>query len=193
VPPESSGHGHTMFAVAAKNQTIQQRIRAFEDARIPLLVIDIPETAQRNIAALYEVDKRATALLFLDRDWGLLTINYRGELYLARRFDIGVSHVAKYAPENRHDVLERIQLELQRTFDHFDRQHGLPIAKLVLGPEPEEMGLEDFLRANLDISVERADLAARLHAGPAAGFDAAAQWRMFHLAGAALRQETRTL
>lgn len=193
VPPESTAHGHTLFAVAARNETIQQRIRTFEEARIPLQVIDIPETAQRNIAALYEADKRGTALLFLDSEWGLLTINYRGELYLARRLDIGIAQIAKYAPENRQDVLGRIQLELQRTFDHFDRQHGLPIAKLVLGPEPEDTGLEAFLQANFDIPIERVDLAARLRAEPASGFDAAAQWRMFHLAGASLRQETRAL
>ena len=97
----------------------------------------------------------------------------------------------KFAPENRTDLFERIQVELQRTFDHFDRQHAIGVAKLVLGPEPEATGLEEFLRANLDLAVERADLAERLDVAGTGGFDAAAQWRLFHLVGAALRNGSR--
>ncbi len=190
-PPQggASGRGHSMFAVAAKNEVIQQRIQRFEAARIPLEVIDIPETAQRNIAALYEPEKRGTALLFLEQESGLLTINYDAELYLVRRLDIGIEHIAKRPADARQEVFERIQVELQRTFDHFDRQHGLSVAKLVLGPEPQATGLEEFLKANFDMAVERADLAERLKVSPAQGFDAAAQWRLFHLVGASLRQE----
>ena len=186
----AGGRAHTMFAVAARNEVIAQRIKRFEAARIPLQVIDIRETAQRNIAALYEVDKRGTALLFLEREAALLTINYAAELYLARRIDIGIGQIMKYPADARHEVFERIQVELQRTFDHFDRQHALTVAKLVLGPEPEETGLQEFLRANLDLAVERADLSERLEVA-AAGFDAPAQWRLFHLVGASLRQESR--
>ncbi|HEX2566487.1 MAG TPA: agglutinin biogenesis protein MshI [Burkholderiales bacterium] len=191
-PPEGAvARGHAMLAVAAKNETIEKRMKRFEGAGIALEVIDIPETAQRNIAALYQAPKRGTALLHLEQDSGLLTINYEAELYLARRMDIGIAQIAKHGAENRREVFERIQIELQRTFDHFDRQHAISVAKLVLGPEPEETGLEAFLRSNLDVTIERVDLAERVQVAAPGGLDARAQWQMFHLVGAALREEGR--
>src|SRR5690606_8919689 len=87
VPKDTPARNHTMYAVAGRNDAIQAVIKRFEDADIPLTVIDIPETAQRNIAALYEEPERAVALLHFDEHEGLLTINYAGELYFARRFD----------------------------------------------------------------------------------------------------------
>ena len=195
IPPESAdaARSHSMFAVAAKNELIESRMKRFEAARVPLRVIDIPETAQRNIAALYEDDNRAAALLFLERESALLTINFRGELYFARRFDAGFEQILKYAADARREVFGRIHLELQRTFDHFDRQHGfVSISKLLLGPEPEESGLAEFLRSNLELPVERVDLPQRLNVQAAAeAFDTPTQWRLFHLVGAALRQEAR--
>src|SRR3954469_11422225 len=193
IPPQQGAgqRGHAMLAVAAKNETIEKLMRRFEGARIPLEVIDIPETAQRNIAALYRVPKRGTALLFLDQDSGLLTINYEADLFLARRMDIGIGQIVKYSVENRREVFERIQIELQRTFDHFDRQHAIPVAKLLLGPEPEETGIEAFLRSNLDVSIERVNLADRMQIVAPGGLDTRAQWQMFHVVGAALREEGR--
>jgi len=191
-PPEGAAQrGHAMLAVAAKNETIEKLMKRFEGAHIPLDVIDIPETAQRNIAALYQVPKRGTALLFLNQDSGLLTINYEADLFLARRMDVGIGQIMKYSVENRREVFERIQIELQRTFDHFDRQHAISVAKLLLGPEPEETGLEAFLRDNLDVAIERVNLADRVQASGPGGLDVRTQWQIFHLVGAAFREEGR--
>src|SRR5690606_1255755 len=74
VPKDAPARNHTMYAVAGRNEAIQSIIKRFEEADIPLSVIDIPETAQRNIAALYEEPDRAVALLNLDQQEGLLTI-----------------------------------------------------------------------------------------------------------------------
>jgi MSHA biogenesis protein MshI len=194
VPAESgtSARGHAMFAVAAKNDVIESRIKSFEEARIPLEVIDIPETAQRNIAALYEGEARGIALLYVDRASSLLTVNYRSELYLARRLEVGLDQILKYSEGDRDEVFGRIQLELQRTLDHFDRQYSfVPVAKLLIAPTPEETGLAAFLGANLGLPVEKADLGAKLDV--VGNFDAAAQWQFFHLVGAALRVEARAL
>lgn len=194
VPPEGAANarGHAMFAVAARNELIASRIKLFEEARIPLSVIDIPETAQRNIAALYEEDKRGLALLYLDSNSSLLTVNYRGELYLARRLEVGFDQIARQAGEAREEVFARIQLELQRTLDHFDRQYSfVPIAKLLVAPMPEETGLTAHLAGNLSVAVEGVNLGEKLDVD--AGWDAPTQWQLFHLAGASLRVEPRAL
>ena len=195
IPPDSgtAGRTHSMYAVAARNEVIQERIKTFEDANIPLSVIDIPETAQRNISALHEDAGRGTALLYFSQEFGLLTVTCRSELYMSRRIDIGYGQIAGRTADTRAELFSRIVLELQRTFDHFDRQFSyVPIAKVLLGPEPEETGLFDHLKANLDIPVHRVDLTGHVSfAGEAP--DAATQWRMFHLIGAALRHETKAL
>jgi MSHA biogenesis protein MshI len=83
---------------------------------------------------------------------------------------------------------------LQRTFDHFDRQfHYVPVAKVLLGPEPEETGLYDALKANLDLPVERVSLVEHLNFNGQAAPDQAMQWELFHLIGASLRHEAKAL
>ena len=194
VPPEgeASARGHAMFAVAARNDVIAARIKSFEEARVPLSVIDIPETAQRNIAALYETEKRGVALLYLDKASSLLTVNYRSELYLARRLEVGFDQLASQSGSGREEAFGRIQLELQRTLDHFDRQYSfVPIARLLIAPTPEDTGLAAFLAANLGVPVEGVNLGEKLEVS--GDFDPASQWQLFHLVGAALRVESRAL
>lgn len=196
IPPESDlpGRNHSMYAVTARNEVIRGRIKAFEEAHIPLGVIDIPETAQRNISVLHEAEGRGVALLYFTRDFGLLTITCRSELYLSRRIDIGLAQVLGAAPEAREHLFGRVVLELQRSFDHFERQfQHVPIAKLLLGPEPEDTGLYAHLKGNMDIAVERVALLERLGFNGEGAPDAAQQWQLFHLIGASLRHESKVL
>lgn len=173
--PASAEQSHHVLAVLARNEVIRSCVKQFERARIPLWVIEIPETAQRNIAALYEDTGRAALLLYFGRDWGLLTITYRGELYLSRRLDTGV------------EQHEGIALEVQRTLDHFERQFGhLAVGKLLLAPTGRENGLAETLRARFDMPVQEIDLRDVLAFGDRSP-DAQTQWRLFHHFGAALR------
>jgi MSHA biogenesis protein MshI len=189
-----AGRNHSMYAIAARNEVVHARVKAFEEAHVPLVAIDIPEVAQRNISALHEAEGRGTALLFMGEDAGLLTITSGGELFLARRFEIGLPQMRGVSGEARADLFGRVVLELQRSLDHFDRQfHYVPVSKLLLGPEPEESGLLAHLKANLDLPVERVDLVNRLSFGGQGDPDPATQWQLFHLFGASLRHEAKAL
>lgn len=195
IPVGSSGasRGHSMYAVAARNDVIHGYIDRFSGAQLPLSVIDIAETAQRNIAALFEPADRGVGLLYVGAKQALLTINFRGELYLARRIDVGTEQLLAPAGGQRQEGLNRILLELQRSFDHLDRQFPfVTLAKLLLGPEPEDTGVAAYLSANLDIPVERANLqdVIDFSAGPALEGEQA--WRLFHVLGAALRNEAKS-
>lgn len=151
---------HSMYAVAARNQVIDQRQAAFSDAKIPLSVIDIPEMAQRNISALIETEGRGIALLSFDAVGGLLTVTFSGELYLSRRIDVSMTQLLQSDGEQRNGCYDRITLELQRSLDHFDRQyHFITIAKLVIAPFGDAAaGLRDYLATNLYVAVELLDL-----------------------------------
>jgi MSHA biogenesis protein MshI len=193
VPKDAPTRSHSMYAVTAKNETIQRCIARFESAKIALSVIDIPETAQRNIAGLYEPRDRGVALLYFDNSGGLLTITYKGELYLARRIEITPSQLASESHADQEETRGRVLLELQRSFDHFDRQFGhIAISRLLLGPEPVETGLREYLGQSLGLPVESIDLNAVVSI-PGDPIGQETQWRLFHLLGASLRSETRVL
>ncbi|MEO8142864.1 MAG: agglutinin biogenesis protein MshI [Betaproteobacteria bacterium] len=196
IPPESGqpARNHSMYAVAARNEVIQAQVKAFEAARIPLSAIDVPEIAQRNISALHETEGRGAALLYFTSEFGLLTVTCGAELYLSRRIEVGLAQLLGATSQAREELFGRVVLELQRSFDHFERQfRHVTVAKLLLGPEPEETGLYAHLKANTDMPVERTNLPERLRFNGQGAPDVATQWRLFHLIGASLRHEAKAL
>ena len=195
IPVDTTGasRGHSMYAVAARNETIERCIVRFTEAQIPLSVIDIVETAQRNVAALFEPPERGVGMIYLAAKHALLTINFRGELYLARRIDVGSEQLAETAP-GHDESRNRILLELQRSFDHLDRQFPfVTMGRLLVAPEPQDSGLAGYLRGNLDLPVENVRLADVVEFGADAAVDGDSAWRLFHVIGAALRSETKGL
>ena len=98
-----------MYVVAARNDVIRSCIERFDRAQIPLSVIEVPETAQRNLALLIDPEQRGLALLYLSSDHALLTVTFHGELYLGRRIDVGLDQVRPAAGEAREDVAAAAQ------------------------------------------------------------------------------------
>jgi MSHA biogenesis protein MshI len=191
IPPEQDAAGARppqLYAVIARNAVIQARIQQFDAAGIPLAVIDIPDTAQRNIATLYEQQDRGVALLYFGEDSGLLTISHRGELYLSRRLELGLEELAADADGAEGGPHERVVLEIQRTLDHFERQfRHVAVGKLLLAPTGRATRLREILQERFDMPVQQIDLAEVLAFGARAP-DEQTQWRLFHDFGAALRE-----
>jgi len=173
----------TMYAVVSKSDMLRQLIARFETAGIDLAVIDIPDTAQRNIAALYESPQRALLTLSFDGEDGLLTITAAGELYVCRRLD------------GQRRAFDRVLIEVQRSLDHFERNFSqLAVERVLLAPMPESEALVAHLATHLQLPVasmdlsEVMDLPAVFEAAPA---EAQARW--FRLIGAGLRVEGAVL
>lgn len=184
----------SLYAVAASNETIRKRIELFEKAKIELSVIDIPETAQRNIAALFEMEGRGLAMLAFGDEGGLLTITCDGELFLARRIDITLGQLQDADENLRQQYLDRVELEVQRSLDYFDRQfHHIPVNRILLSV-PESLGLDKVLTTNLGLPVEMLDLAQGMDiiAVPELSDSDFASYALPVL-GAALRQEKKAL
>lgn len=173
------------YAVAARKEAVRACMERFRDARLPLRVIDILETAQRNIALLSEAPQRSLALLYLERDWSLLTLNYGGELVMARRLELGYARLEQGGIDA---ASQDLGLELQRSLDHFERQfRGLPLQRLLVAPIPVAVPLAGVLSEALGLPVEDLDLASVLDL-PTDLAAPARQWEYFHLVGAALRE-----
>ncbi len=162
IPPPRGGRARNLFAVAARNEHVARCMRLFDDAKLPLACIDVPEFAQRNVAALFEEPGRALAL-FVPGDAGsLLTITSGGELLAVRAGDFPAGQFETAAGEGRDALFERLVLELQRTLDNFDRQFGgLPVSRLLLAPFAGADALRAHLAGNLDASVDVLDLRER--------------------------------
>jgi MSHA biogenesis protein MshI len=185
-------NARSLFAVVSPNEKLRARVAKLDQARFRVNVIDVAETAQRNLATLFEQTDRGTAFFFLD-DWGgLLTISFRGELYHTRRLELRYSEIAVAQDEARTELFDRVVLEIQRTLDNFERQFSfITLNRVLLGPEPEDLGLAAYLRANLSLPVEAATLEQVIDFP---GEDAPTprdQWRFFHLFGSALRGRTQ--
>lgn len=186
--PSDADRGHSVYTVAAKNEIIQACMQRFSRAHIPLSVIDIHETAQRNLATFYEPPERGVAMLYVAKEHVLFTVNFRGELYMARRIEVGLAELEKLAMGGSDEAKNRILLELQRSIDHLERQFPfISLGKLLVAPTPADTGLQSYLAENLDLPVEEVRLAELLDAGPDVELDRDTAWRLFHVVGAALR------
>ncbi len=184
----------SLYAIAAPNDIIKKRIALFEKAKIDLKVVDIPEMAQRNIAALFEEDERGLVLLAFDDSGGMLTITSGGELYFARRIEITTGQLQDANESLRQQYLERVELELHRSLDYFGRQFSHISVKRLLVSAPEQLGLVQLLATSLEVPVEQLDLAQVLDISAVpelADSEYAAQ--AFFALGAALRHERRVL
>lgn len=178
----------SVFAVAARNGTVKARQQLFAEAKVRLSAVDIPEMAQRNVSAMLERDGRGVAVLSFGEDGGLLTVSWRGELYLSRRIDVTLAQLLESDHERKHHAFDKITLELQRSLDHFERQFSfISVAKLVLAPTGAT-GLDEYLSSNLYTRVETLDLATLFDLERVPDLqDAAVQQRFFVALGAALR------
>jgi MSHA biogenesis protein MshI len=180
----------SVFAVAARNSVIKARQQLFAQAKVKLSVIDIPEMAQRNVSSLLERDGRGVAVLSFGEDGGLLTVTWRGELYLSRRIDVTLVQLLDSEHERKQHCFDKITLELQRSLDHFERQFSfISVARLVLAPTGAS-GLDEYLSSNLYTRVETLDLGSVFDLARVPELlDPARQQRFFVPLGAALRGE----
>lgn len=170
IPGQSRpGQPRMMYTVAARASVIQRRVEWLENSGVQLEIIDIPEMALRNIAALLPEDADGTATLCLTEDFGLIVLTRQHTLYLTRRLDIGTRALAEAAAETAGEVLDgstlerllgNIVLELQRSLDYYESHYTqAPIGTVMLTPTAEPLPyLSSYLSQNLGTRVGDIDL-----------------------------------
>lgn len=210
------GRANMMYVVVARFSAVREHIDLLENARVGLNVIDIPELAQRNIAALLKEDQNGVALLHFSPHSGLLTITRQGSLFLARTLEFGSDHLGAESslPANFGDddaanttltttdtglsaglqrLLDSIVLEVQRSLDYYESHFGLPpVSGLVIAPTEQAVpGMLGYLSHSLGLPVRLLDLNTVLDSEQT--IDDVLQARCFAAIGAALRVEERAL
>jgi MSHA biogenesis protein MshI len=86
-------------------------------------VVEVPETALRNICALSEEEGKAQALMVFGEQYGMLVITFKGELLMTRTIEVVASAIAG-GLEARGAAVGRAGLEVLRTLDTFERMHS---------------------------------------------------------------------
>ena len=165
VPESKSARANMVYGVVAPMQAVKDRADNLTQAGINLDVIDIPELALRNIAALLPEDVGGVAVLYIGRDSGLITITRQQTLYLSRRISTGLNALPDTLMQaNDPDVVERwldsIIVEVQRSLDYYDSHFSMtPVTSLVLTPLPEEMpSVAHYISEQLDLSTRILDI-----------------------------------
>ena len=188
---QPAGRAAGVLVVSATEQAVRACVAPFEAAKISLAAVDIPELAQRNVAALLEDDNRGLAFLRVDERGMMLTLTFHGELVAVRSGEMNTLQLNGGSDEMRARVRERLVLELQRSLDNFDRQYShIPISKVVLACYPQVDGLLAALAESCYVPVHEMDLAAVLDAPALPDFsDRQLQAKNLLAIGAALRSE----
>lgn len=188
IPRQGGGREAQAYVVAASHGVLTPLIRMFQDAGVALDAIDVPELAQRNVAALFEEENRGLACLAFYEDGGRLSFTTGGELYASRHIDVSPADLAG-ADASAGGLFERVLLEVQRSLDNVDRNYSaVPVNRLLVSPPPGTDGFIDYLRGNLYQPVEVLDLGKRVDLGAVPALaDPARQSPALLAIGAALR------
>ncbi len=153
-----SGHEATdlLYVVAAEEGVVRRFVSLFNQSNCTLNVVDIPDMAQRNIAALFEEKNSALAFLHVGEHCTALTITLDGELLSGRHIQVSWRQLAN--ENGAQEQAEQLVVEVKRALDYFSRQfYGTHLSKMMVAA-PESPALQQLLEEEIPLSVERPDL-----------------------------------
>lgn len=183
-----------LYVAVARTELINGRKALFEQARVGLQVVDIRETAQRNISWQIEDGESAVCLLCVELEGVQLTITFGGELYLVRFIgEVLYGKGLEADRESRAQAVERLALEIQRSFDFVRRNYpSLDIKRVHVAPTAEDLGLVKALQGHLIEEVQALDL-AKVFEFPADSDlqKTEVQAQLFYALGSALRIQAK--
>jgi MSHA biogenesis protein MshI len=155
-----------MEAVACTSEVVSAFSERCRQAGLHVKVIDIQETALRNLATLLPENQQGIALLHLEKDNGRVIIQKNGELYLSRKIGSGYQQLADNTIRSglETDFLEQdsLALEIQRSFDYVENFFDIPpITSLAVVLTPiNTQNIINFLTMSHGITARAMDLSA---------------------------------
>ncbi len=164
--------GGKVIAVAARNEVVRNLMLACEAIDRPLSVIDVCETAQRNLlhaALLAEPDPpEVAAALVAESRRALLVVVVQGQLYFFRRFEFEADMVAVPVDEAQAALIgagagaesaARSLTQLNRSLDLWDDSHPhLPLGTLRVEAGPRTAAIVERIRPDAGVDTQALDL-----------------------------------
>jgi len=188
-----------IYAVVVKREKINDIIAQCDSCGSNLSIIDIPDMAQRNFAALLPEDQNGVAILSINSKNSLLTITRKGELYLSRELETGFEQLLSSVQDTNSELgvesgsvtmlqsLERMVLEVQRSLDYYESQYSQPqINALFLAPFSYDVPeIKDYFSTQLGLKTTILDFNLLFSTDNPLSFQLQAE--TFYAVGAALR------
>jgi MSHA biogenesis protein MshI len=131
-----------LFAVAARNSSIQRVSSTLKPLARGFDAIDIPELCLRNISGLLPQDTKGVAMLAVNDKFAQLVVTRKGVMYLTRRIDIARGAFNPHATQHGDPPIDAasLALELQRSLDYYESHYDqTPIGDLVMAPATERV------------------------------------------------------
>lgn len=165
LPIQKTQDAHQMMMiVVSRLSLLQSWVDQIQASGLVMDVIDITELALRNILLLSEQPEKTSALIYVQQQQTQLLILRQKTLYLSRVLDLGTEKIVSLtvSPEGAEPLLERLVLEIQRSFDYFHAQWRLPVptSMMVSSEFSASMDLRDYLSKRLNVAVTPFDLSS---------------------------------
>ena len=179
-----------LYAITTPADALNTRLAIWRQVGVRPKVVDVRETALRNLAGAVQGDHAGLALLQADEDGVCMVFTHQGSLFMNRFMEQSLAEVGAPHSEAGRQAQARIGQQLARSIDVVERTYPfMPISHVVIAPGPGQYALAEALGELLAIPVEPLDLSRvfDLSAVPALAKDAGFQSRAFVALGAALR------
>lgn len=179
-----------LYAATIASASLAERMAAWRHAGVRPKVVDIRETALRNICGALERPGEGLALVSADTEGVGMVFTHQGSLYLDRYIEQPIAEVQASDAAGRARLHERIALQLLRSIDVIGRNYPfMPVTRVIVAPSPQALGLTEFLAAHVPLAIEALDLNQVFDLGrvPALANSPALQARCIVPLGAALR------
>lgn len=169
--PIRANSSKMLEVIASPIDIVMEQIEKCANAGLRLKVIDIQETALRNLAVHTPENQRGIALLYLLEFSGTLLIQKEATLYVSRKFDIGYKKLGLDDPYSNDcaaaNAHNNLALEIQRSLDYVESYYGIPpISALAVIPLAENThNLLDSLSSNLGVAARMIDLSTIIDCG----------------------------
>lgn len=165
--PKSNRANRTpmLEVVTCHHDLLSPLLQLCQKARLNVRVVDIQETALRNLATLLPENQQGIAILHIQPSACQIVIQKGGEIYLSRRLDFNYQKLHENLPEGGNDLMpeqNNLALEIQRSFDFVENYYDIPpVTSLaaVLIPHRTEQ-IVNFLMIDHGITARAMDLSA---------------------------------
>lgn len=166
--PAFTDHQSALEVIASPQRIIKPKITQCTQSGLTLKVIDIQETVLRNLAMLLPQNERGTAVLYLQKNFGIILIQKQGIIYLTRQIAIGYERL-NLATNFATDAHDNLALEIQRSLDYVESYYQIgSISALALIPWAENgQILVNNLNTNYGINAYLMNLSTLLNCSTA--------------------------
>lgn len=129
-PKSNRANRPPMLEVFSCHQAVIQPLIAIcKQAGLQIKVIDIQESALRNLASLLPENQQGVAVLHLQQTSGHVIIEKQNNVYLSRKFDFNYRAITDSVfdrQEERENEQNNLALEIQRSFDYVENYYDIP-------------------------------------------------------------------